>query len=104
MEEMNIAGIAIKGDENLMKILNGKHKEISVWGDGKHRSVICDPVLVIANDKDKTSEAEILVITDSDVVRFSFNPDGTLNSKRSKIGEIYNQFGKKIIHDQIDTQ
>lgn len=104
MKEMKIAGTTIKGDEELMKILSGKPTEISVWGDGKHRSAIYDPVLVIANDKDELSEAEILVITENDVVRFSFNDNGTLRSQRTKIGEVYNQYGKKIIHEHIDVK
>lgn len=96
MQTLQLNGQTIQCDDKLAEILNGNAEEISVWGDGKHRSAIYDPVRVIANDKTEDTESEILVVTNTNVFRFTIDNTGNLHESHSKIGEIYNEFGKKV--------
>lgn len=96
MNGVSFAGMTLQCDDKLKEILSSKPAEISVYSDGKHRTAIYNPVRVILNDKTEGSESEVLVITDKDVVRITVNELGKLCSSRTRIGELFDEFGKRI--------
>lgn len=70
---------------------------VSVWADKKHRTAILEPIRVIINNKsNKVDTSEILCITEKLVYKYTVQEDGSLLENITKIGEEYNEFGKKI--------
>lgn len=77
-------------------IKNGKFSEVSVYGDGKHRTAIPNVNKVIINHKsDKVNEPELLIISEHQVFKVSII-DGDFSVTVSKLGEVYDSNGFKI--------
>lgn len=96
LQSIQIGEHTIQCDETLAAILRKNPLAVDVYSDGKHRECIYDPIRVIMNDKTVDAEAEILVINEKIVTRITFRPDGSLNIKRTDIGQEYDEFGRKV--------